>query len=105
MSANGKKEAKQQASAEEMKREMLRRLLDTAALERLANVRMVKPDKAAQVEEQILSTAKQGQDKISESQIKNLLFALEEPKPTTKITFQRKGAEDSDDDESYLEDL
>ncbi|MER3602193.1 MAG: DNA-binding protein [Nitrososphaerota archaeon] len=85
----------EQASQEELLRRrlerelLLRRYLTPEARARLANVRMVRPEKAELVEEYVIRMAAAGRIKepLSDEQVKVLLGALEEPKREFKIRW------------------
>jgi programmed cell death protein 5 len=70
-----------------LKEQALRTLLSPEARLRLNNVRMVKPDLAAMVENYLLGMASQGRlDKqISDDQLKQILLSIQQPKREFKI--------------------
>ncbi len=70
-----------------LKEQALRTLLSPDARLRLNNVRMVKPDLAAMVENYLLGMASQGRlDKqISDDQLKQILLSIQQPKRDFKI--------------------
>lgn len=81
---------------------ILKQVLSTEAQERIANVALVKPERARQVENYLINAAKTGQlgGKVSEDQLKDLLqqvTAQQEKK--TVVTKRRNTAFDSDDDD------
>jgi programmed cell death protein 5 len=75
--------------AEMQKQAILRQFLTDGARTRLNSVRMSKPEFASQVEQQIIALAQSGRlgDKISESQMKDLLQKLA---PSTRKSFDIK---------------
>eukprot|EP00003_Mantamonas_plastica_P018744 TRINITY_DN305_c0_g1_i2.p1 TRINITY_DN305_c0_g1~~TRINITY_DN305_c0_g1_i2.p1 ORF type:complete len:134 (+),score=44.46 TRINITY_DN305_c0_g1_i2:141-542(+) len=86
---------------------MLGQILDDGARARLSNIRMVKPEKAKQVEDLFLRNAQTGKltSKVTEKQLVSTLEALgTQTKSTTKIKFQRKQAFDDSDDDLGLDD-
>eukprot|EP00003_Mantamonas_plastica_P018745 TRINITY_DN305_c0_g1_i3.p1 TRINITY_DN305_c0_g1~~TRINITY_DN305_c0_g1_i3.p1 ORF type:complete len:103 (+),score=30.49 TRINITY_DN305_c0_g1_i3:168-476(+) len=73
----------------------------------VSNIRMVKPEKAKQVEDLFLRNAQTGKltSKVTEKQLVSTLEALgTQTKSTTKIKFQRKQAFDDSDDDLGLDD-
>jgi programmed cell death protein 5 len=70
---------KQQAEAEAVKQKALAMLLDTQARQRLTNIKMVKPDLAAAVENYLINRA------LSDSELKQILLSIQQPKRDFKI--------------------
>lgn len=70
-----------------LKDHALRTLLSPEARLRLNNVRMVKPDLAALVENYLLGLASQGRlnSQISDEQLKQILLSAQQPKRDFKI--------------------
>jgi programmed cell death protein 5 len=70
-----------------LKEQALRTLLAPEARLRLNNVRMVKPDLAAMVENYLLGMASQGRlnNQISDDQLKQILLSIQQPKRDFKI--------------------
>ena len=70
-----------------IKEQALRTLLAPEARLRLNNVRMVKPDLAAMVENYLLGMASQGRlnNQISDDQLKQILLSIQQPKRDFKI--------------------
>jgi programmed cell death protein 5 len=65
---------------------------------------MVKPEKAAQIEDMLLQMMQQGQlkQKVSEETLKNLLDQVNGAESKkVKITVQRKGRDDESEEEDY----
>ncbi|KAF8742746.1 hypothetical protein AX14_002548 [Amanita brunnescens Koide BX004] len=100
---NGTDEEAKRAQEEQMRRDMIATVLDSAARERLSRIALVSPDRSAKIESLIISLAQGGKLKgrVSEKQLIDLLEQLEEAqgksasqKPT--IVFQRR--KDIDDD-------
>ena len=90
---------------EEERRVVLKSILTNGASERLANIALVKPEKARQIENYLLQLAQSGRlgngAKVSEDEVKELLkkFA-EQTQKSSKITIQRrKNMFDDDDDD------
>lgn len=69
---------KQAAQAEEMKQQLLRAILSREAAERLARVRLVNPNLAAQAELYLMTVAQQGKlrEPLSDQQIREVLQLL-----------------------------
>ena len=78
---------KQQAEAEAVKQKALTMLLDTQARQRLTNIKMVKPDLAAAVENYLISAATSGRlnRALSDSELKQILLSIQQPKRDFKI--------------------
>ena len=70
-----------------LKEQALRTLLAPEARLRLNNVKMVKPDLAAMVENYLLGMASQGRlnGQISDDQLKQILLSFQQPKRDFKI--------------------
>lgn len=66
----------------------LRVLLDPAARSRLANIRMVRPELAAGVENYLLGLAAQGRapQQITDSQLKQILVSIQQPRRDFKFS-------------------
>ena len=75
------------AEVSTMKDTALKSLLTAEARLRLNNVRMVKPDLAAMVENYLLGLASQGilNSQISDDQLKQILLSIQQPKRDFKI--------------------
>ena len=72
-----------------MREQMLKVLLTTEARERLANIRMVKPDIARSIENQIIQLASSGkvQKTITDDEIKEFLSSFQKPQKDFKIKW------------------
>jgi len=81
--SNPQKEAEITAQKEHI----LKQLLSPEARLRLNNVRMVKPDLAALVENYLIGMASQGklQSQITDDQLKQILMSVQQPKRDFKI--------------------
>lgn len=66
---------------------ILKQLLSSEARLRLNNVRMVKPDLAALVENYLIGMASQGRisSQVSDEQLKQILMSIQQPKRDFKI--------------------
>jgi programmed cell death protein 5 len=62
-------------------------LLDTEARQRLTNIRMVKPDLAAAVENYLISAASSGRlnRPLTDEELKQILLSIQQPKRDFKI--------------------
>lgn len=87
---------------------MLKQILSNEAREKLSNIRLVKPERAEQVENYILSAAQSGQlpGKLSEEQFKDLLRNVTEKEQSkNKVTIMRRRPlyddDDDDDDDDF----
>ena len=78
---------KQQAEAEAMKQKALAMLLDFEARQRLTNVKMVKPDLAAAVENYLINAATTGRlnRALTDNELKQILLSIQQPKRDFKI--------------------
>ncbi|MCL4356487.1 MAG: DNA-binding protein [Candidatus Thermoplasmatota archaeon] len=82
------REAERQQEAERaMRLQILRQILDPVARERLANIRLVKPELAENVENQLVQLYSMGRIKkvINDDELKQILSKLTETKRETKI--------------------
>ena len=70
------------------KEAVLRQILDPAARLRLNNVRMVRPEVAASLENQLITLAAQGRlaAQITDDQLKQLLMSMRQPKRDFKFS-------------------
>lgn len=79
--------------------------MTSEAREKLANIRLVKPERATQVESLIISAAQSGQlgGRLTEDQLKDLLLKVtEQTQQKTSVTIMRRRRrfdEDDDDDD------
>lgn len=76
-----------EAEAASMKEQALRTLLSSQARLRLNNIRMVKPELAAMVENYLIGMASQGRlnTQITDDQLKQILQSIQQPKRDFKI--------------------
>lgn len=70
-----------------MRQRVLLALLDTQARQRLMNVRLVKPDLAAAVENYLINAASSGRlnRPLSDDELKQLLLRIQQPKKDFKF--------------------
>ena len=78
---------KREAEAEAMRQKVLTVLLDASARQRLANVRMVKPELANAVENYLVNAASSGwlNRALSDDELKQILLSIQSPKKDFKI--------------------
>ncbi|PGH09528.1 programmed cell death protein 5 [Blastomyces parvus] len=84
---------------------ILSQILLPEAADRLGRIRMVKEERAADIENRLIMLARTGQlrAKVTEEQLKELLNAVAENKEEEKIVIsRRKGGWDDDDDDDLL---
>ena len=86
---NGRSTGDTQQKEDAMREQMLKVLLTTEARERLANIRMVKPDIAKLIENQIIQLASSGkiQKTITDDEIKEFLSSFQKPQKDFKIKW------------------
>lgn len=80
----------------------MNQILHPEAADRLGRIRLVKEQRAADVENRLIALAQTGQlrQKVTETQLKELLSAVADNKEQEKIVVsRRKGWDDDDDDE------
>ncbi|KIS67973.1 uncharacterized protein UMAG_11052 [Mycosarcoma maydis] len=105
--ASGKSQEDQAAQQEEMKRQMLSRILDAEARERLSRIGLVKPQKARQITDLLIRMAQSGQirGRITEDQLIGLLDQVDQASSADsgagKITFTRKKIVQDDEDSDF----
>jgi len=82
--------AEQERQARVAREQMLRVIFTTEARDRLNNLRMVKPDLAASVENQIFQLASSGRlrHQINDEELKQMLGQLQRPKKEFKINYK-----------------
>ncbi|PVU97795.1 hypothetical protein BB559_001894 [Furculomyces boomerangus] len=88
----------------EAREEMLSRVLTTDAKERLGRIALVKAEKAKQVGDMLIQMASRGQiaRKVTEDELKDLLEKITGSNNQTKIVYNRKNIDSSDEDEYDL---
>ncbi len=88
LGAQHEAQVQQQAQAEALKEQALRKILTTEAKARLANLRMVHPQQAAVLESQLLGLAQSGQIRsvIDEHTLRQLISRLKPPRREINIT-------------------
>ncbi|KAJ7243409.1 PDCD5-related protein [Mycena haematopus] len=100
----GEDEAAKRAQEEQMRRDVMATVLDTAARERLSRIALVSPERSKQIEGILMRMVQSGQlrGRVTENQLIDLLEQMEDTqggKTASKkstIVFQRR--KDPDDD-------
>lgn len=86
---------------DEARQHILSQILHPEAADRLGRIRLVKEQRATDVENRLIMLAQTGQlrQKVTEEQLKELLNAVADNKEEEKIVVsRRKGWDDEDDD-------
>ncbi len=86
-------EKERKAQEEAIKRELLRRILTPEARERLANLRLVKPELVEALENQLIALAQSGRLKIpvTDEELKEILYQISErTRRDIRITIKEK---------------
>lgn len=81
------KKREAEAAAAAMRQRALMVLLEPLARQRLMNIKMVKPDLAATVENYLISAASSGRlnRSLTDEELKQILLSLQQPKKEFKI--------------------
>lgn len=84
---NDEEARRREAEATAMRQRALLVLLDPAARQRLMNVRIVKPELAAAVENYLINAASSGRlnRALTDDELKQILLSLQQPKRDFKI--------------------
>ena len=98
--------AEQQAKMEQerqMREELLQKLLTVDAKERLNRIKVVKPDRARQLEDMVINMGRKGQlqSALDDKQLKNMLESISgggEPEKRKVVIARRMDDSDSDVD-------
>jgi programmed cell death protein 5 len=108
-SAGAPQQARAEAEAKEAQRkQMLDAILAPDAKERLARIRLVKPDKAFGVENLLLNAAQSGRlkNQVDEATLVDMLRQVsEQQEKAKKVTITRKKDPFDDDDDDDLFDM
>ncbi len=82
----------QQRQIENQRQVILKGILTGKARERLANIKLAKPEYATTLENQLIQLAqtRRVSDKITDDQLRQLLRQLTKTKRESKITFKRR---------------
>lgn len=86
---------------QEARQHILNQILHPEAADRLGRIRLVKEERANDIENRLIALAQSGQlrQKVTETQLKELLNAMAETKEQEKIVVSRRKAWDDDDDD------
>jgi programmed cell death protein 5 len=86
---------------DEARQHILNQILHPEAADRLGRIRLVKEQRATDVENRLIMLAQTGQlrQKVTEEQLKELLNAVADNKEEEKIVVSRRKAWDDDDDD------
>eukprot|EP01083_Nonionella_stella_P088512 246739_1 len=104
--AQAQNQAEQKHQMEEQRRLAMKQILSSEASERLARIRIVKPEKATQVENALLRLYQSGrlQGKVQEKTVIEMLESISaQNEPTITIRHKRRDDQDSDA-ENYFSD-
>ncbi|TDZ31570.1 Uncharacterized protein C8035_v001511 [Colletotrichum spinosum] len=99
--SNQKQAEQRQQQEAEARQQILNQILHPEAADRLGRIRLVKEQRAQDVENRLIMLAQTGQlrSKVTEAQLKELLAAVADNKEEEKIVVsRRKGWDDDDDD-------
>ncbi len=88
---------------DDARQSILNQILQPEAADRLGRIRLVKEERAAEIENRLIALAQSGQlrAKVTEEQLKELLNAVAEKKEEEKIVVSRRKAWDDDDDDFF----
>ncbi|KAG5968508.1 hypothetical protein E4U13_004305 [Claviceps humidiphila] len=92
---------RQKQQQDEARQHILNQILHPEAADRLGRIRLVKEQRATDIENRLIMLAQTGQvrQKVTEAQLKDLLNAVADNKEEEKIVVsRRKGWDDDDDD-------
>ncbi|KAF5023371.1 hypothetical protein F66182_4574 [Fusarium sp. NRRL 66182] len=99
--SSGQQEQQQrQQQQEEARQHVLNQILHPEAADRLGRIRLVKEERANDIENRLITLAQTGQlrQKVTEAQLKEILNAMADNKEEEKIVVSRRKAWDDDDD-------
>ncbi|KAK3310762.1 PDCD5-related protein [Chaetomium strumarium] len=99
-SGSNQDQAQRQQQEAEARKSVLNQILEPEAADRLGRIRLVKEQRATDIENRLIMLAQTGQlrQKVTEEQLKELLNAVADNKEEEKIVVsRRKGWEDDDD--------
>lgn len=88
--ANTSANPDQDRQAKAAREQMLRLVFSTEARERLNNIRMVKPELASSIENQVFQLAASGRvrKQITDEELKEMLSSVQQPKREFKINWK-----------------
>ncbi|KAJ4308942.1 hypothetical protein N0V84_011798 [Fusarium piperis] len=98
--SSGQQEQQRQQN-DDARQNILNQILHPEAADRLGRIRLVKEERATDVENRLITLAQTGQlrQKVTEAQLKELLNAMADKKEEEKIVVSRRKAWDDDDDD------
>ncbi|KAI8722461.1 hypothetical protein NCS52_00390000 [Fusarium sp. LHS14.1] len=101
--SSGQQEQQRQQNYD-ARQSILNQILHPEAADRLGRIRLVKEERATDVENRLIMLAQTGQlrQKVTEAQLKELLNAMADKKEEEKIVVSRRKAWDDDDDDLDL---
>ncbi|KAI1019751.1 hypothetical protein LB504_009430 [Fusarium proliferatum] len=99
-SSSQEQQQQRQQQQNDARQHILNQILHPEAADRLGRIRLVKEERAADIENRLITLAQTGQlrQKVTEAQLKELLNAMSESKEEEKIVVSRRKAWDDDDD-------
>ncbi|CRK20820.1 DNA-binding protein like [Verticillium longisporum] len=101
----GKQEQAEQRQQQEneARQHILGQILHPEAADRLGRIRLVKEQRATEVENRLIMLAQSGQlqSKVTEAQLKELLNAVADKQEEEKIVVSRRKGWDDDDDDLF----
>ncbi len=88
--ARQRSNAEQERQSKAAREQMLRLVFSSEARERLNNIRMVKPELAASVENQVFQLAASGRlrKQITDQELKEMLSSFQQPKREFRINWK-----------------
>ncbi|KAF4469536.1 DNA-binding TFAR19-related [Fusarium albosuccineum] len=94
----------QRQQQDDARQHILNQILHPEAADRLGRIRLVKEERANDIENRLITLAQTGQlrQKVTEAQLKELLNAMADKKEEEKIVVSRRKAWDDDDDDLDL---
>ncbi|KAH6855103.1 PDCD5-related protein [Chaetomium sp. MPI-CAGE-AT-0009] len=97
-------QAQKQQQEAEARKSALNQILEPEAADRLGRIRLVKEQRATDVENRLIMLAQSGQlrQKVTETQLKELLNAMVDSQEQEKIVVNRRKGWDDDEDDDEL---
>lgn len=88
---------------DDARQSILNQILHPEAADRLGRIRLVKEERATEIENRLITLAQSGQlrQKVTEEQLKELLSAVAENKEEEKIVVSRRKVWDDDEDDFF----
>ena len=104
--ADQQKAAEEQKKQEEAREQMINQILSPEAKERLGRIKLVKPEKARNVEDMLIIMARQHNigAQVSDDQFKEILDKVSQNEEKKEVKIVRRGKADDewdDDDEGW----